>query len=120
MKKLILLLIVLILSPLFSQDKPMSEKTHHARFGFKNPYPGFEERGVKDMLKWVVWDRFINNERSSESDSVVFEMAENNPLWLQENSTEFTITWVGHSSLLIQMEGLNILTDPVWSDRVPM
>ncbi len=26
------------------------------------------------------------------------------------------VTWVGHASLLIQTQGLNILTDPVWSD----
>jgi L-ascorbate metabolism protein UlaG (beta-lactamase superfamily) len=26
-------------------------------------------------------------------------------------------TWVGHSTMLIQTQGLNILTDPVWSDR---
>ena len=24
---------------------------------------------------------------------------------------------VGHATLLVQMHGLNILTDPVWSDR---
>jgi L-ascorbate metabolism protein UlaG (beta-lactamase superfamily) len=28
------------------------------------------------------------------------------------------ITWVGHSSLLIEIDGHRILTDPVWSDRV--
>ncbi len=28
------------------------------------------------------------------------------------------ITWVGHSSLLIEIDGKRILTDPVWSDRV--
>ena len=27
-------------------------------------------------------------------------------------------TWVGHASVLIQTRGLNILTDPVWSDKV--
>ena len=27
------------------------------------------------------------------------------------------ITMVGHASILIQIAGLNILTDPVWSDR---
>ncbi|CAN0150892.1 unnamed protein product [Ascophyllum nodosum] len=27
------------------------------------------------------------------------------------------VTWIGHSTLLIQMDGLNILTDPVFSQR---
>jgi L-ascorbate metabolism protein UlaG (beta-lactamase superfamily) len=31
---------------------------------------------------------------------------------------ELRITFVGHATVLIQMDGLNILTDPVWSDRV--
>lgn len=26
------------------------------------------------------------------------------------------VTWIGHSSVLVQTQGLNILTDPVWSD----
>lgn len=28
------------------------------------------------------------------------------------------VTWIGHSSLLIEIDGKRILTDPVWSDRV--
>ena len=27
-------------------------------------------------------------------------------------------TWVGHATVLVQAPGLNLLTDPVWSDRV--
>jgi N-acyl-phosphatidylethanolamine-hydrolysing phospholipase D len=27
------------------------------------------------------------------------------------------LTWVGHSTFLIQAAGMNILTDPIWSDR---
>jgi N-acyl-phosphatidylethanolamine-hydrolysing phospholipase D len=30
---------------------------------------------------------------------------------------ELRITWVGHATALVQLPGLNILTDPVWSDR---
>jgi L-ascorbate metabolism protein UlaG (beta-lactamase superfamily) len=31
---------------------------------------------------------------------------------------DMIVTWIGHSTVLVQTEGLNILTDPVWSDRV--
>lgn len=30
---------------------------------------------------------------------------------------EVRVTWIGHASALIQLPGLNVLTDPVWSDR---
>ncbi len=30
---------------------------------------------------------------------------------------EVRVTFVGHATLLVQMDGLNVLTDPVWSDR---
>lgn len=32
-------------------------------------------------------------------------------------SGDFTVTFVNHGTFLIQLEGLNILTDPVWSER---
>ena len=36
---------------------------------------------------------------------------------LKNNRSDATVTWVGHSTVLIQLDGLNILTDPQWSDR---
>ena len=30
---------------------------------------------------------------------------------------EMLVTWIGHATVLVQVEGLNILTDPIWSDR---
>ncbi len=30
---------------------------------------------------------------------------------------EMRVTWIGHSTVLIQVAGLNILTDPIWSER---
>lgn len=32
-------------------------------------------------------------------------------------ATPMRVTWVGHASVLVQTPGLNILTDPVWSER---
>jgi N-acyl-phosphatidylethanolamine-hydrolysing phospholipase D len=31
--------------------------------------------------------------------------------------SQIQLTWVGHSTFLIQVAGLNILTDPIWSNR---
>jgi L-ascorbate metabolism protein UlaG (beta-lactamase superfamily) len=31
---------------------------------------------------------------------------------------EMRVTWIGHATVLVQTQGLNILTDPVWSHRV--
>ncbi|MES3082788.1 MBL fold metallo-hydrolase [Sphingomonas faeni] len=30
---------------------------------------------------------------------------------------QMVVTWVGHASVLIQTQGLNILTDPVWAEK---
>jgi L-ascorbate metabolism protein UlaG (beta-lactamase superfamily) len=37
---------------------------------------------------------------------------------LNRNRTNASITWIGHSTFLIQMNGLNIITDPVWANRM--
>jgi L-ascorbate metabolism protein UlaG (beta-lactamase superfamily) len=31
---------------------------------------------------------------------------------------EMRVTWIGHASVLVQADGVNILTDPVWSETV--
>lgn len=30
---------------------------------------------------------------------------------------DMRVTWIGHASVLVQTQGLNILTDPVWSEK---
>lgn len=38
--------------------------------------------------------------------------------YLGSNRSELAITWIGHSTFLIQFAGLNIVTDPVWAMRM--
>lgn len=38
--------------------------------------------------------------------------------FLAANRTEATVTFVGHATFLIQLGGLNIVTDPVWASRM--
>lgn len=38
--------------------------------------------------------------------------------FLRLNRTKSTVTWIGHATFLIQICGINILTDPVWARRM--
>ncbi len=35
------------------------------------------------------------------------------------NPGQGSVTWVGHASFIVRIAGLTILTDPVWSERLP-
>lgn len=37
---------------------------------------------------------------------------------IQENRNRTSYTWIGHSTFLLQLNGVNILTDPVWAKRM--
>ena len=80
-------------------------KTHHLADGtFRNNYLESIDKPFSKLLKWR-WNRVA-------PEPVAFPMAENDPEFLKNNRSEPTLTWIGHSTLLLQFEGLNILTDP--------
>ena len=88
---------------------------HHTESGFRNPFPAYREHGFKDFMKWT-WDRMRGN-RPEPAYNYHLDVIENDGAYLRQNQSEFTVTWVGHSTFLIQIEGINILTDPTWSER---
>ena len=88
---------------------------HHTANGFRNPFPGFEEKGFVDVLQWQL-DR-MRGKSPKKPKAYRFDMAENDGKCLRDNRADFTVTWIGHSTLLLQMQGMNILTDPMWSER---
>jgi L-ascorbate metabolism protein UlaG (beta-lactamase superfamily) len=38
--------------------------------------------------------------------------------WERSAETGLRVTWLGHSTTLLEIDGYRILTDPVWSDRI--
>lgn len=91
------------------QDLP----DHHINGGFKNVYE-FKRPSFGDLIKWR-WNR--SDKHLPEAESYSFPLAENDPDFLGRNIERTTITWVGHATVLLQMNGLNVLTDPHFSDR---
>ncbi len=109
---LLLIWSLLVMLPI----RHLSAQAHHTPEGFHNPWPGFEDRGLGDLFKWMIWDR-ITGKKPDRPDTYHFKVEANDGRFLRKNHTQNTITWIGHSTLLIQLDGLNILTDPIWSER---
>ena len=68
-------------------------------------------RGFRDVLRWrltgrpELWPKRVDDvQRANFPDRV--------------GIGELAITAIGHATFLIQINGLNLLTDPVWSERV--
>ncbi len=38
--------------------------------------------------------------------------------WARAPETGLRVTWLGHSTLLVELDGVRVLTDPVWGERV--
>jgi N-acyl-phosphatidylethanolamine-hydrolysing phospholipase D len=89
---------------------------HHAPSGgFRNPWPDSEPRGWEDVLRWSVERR--QQARVATPPRGSFASAPPLVVYPRAGATDFTATWIGHSTILLQMGGLNVLTDPVFSQR---
>jgi N-acyl-phosphatidylethanolamine-hydrolysing phospholipase D len=68
------------------------------------------------VLKWKLVDPWIQP-RPRAVAPVVLPAARPVVVSPRTPADGLTLTWVGHATFLIQMGGLNLLTDPMWSER---
>lgn len=77
---------------------------------FHNLDPSIKPKGFIDSIKWRLtarrktWPKFVPN-----------ELKDVPPV--EVSGDDIRVSFVGHHTFLIQVCGLNILTDPVWSKR---
>jgi N-acyl-phosphatidylethanolamine-hydrolysing phospholipase D len=99
------------------ESSPTPTAPHHAPGGgFRNPWPSAQLHGFRDFLKWTLVER-RQNPRPPDPDPSSFPTVR--PAFIAPRATPdaLTLTWIGHSSFMLQLAGLNILLDPIWSDR---
>ena len=78
--------------------------THAVASGFK---PGVERPTLRDFL--------CGGERRVPGS--VLPLVDPVPAWRKSPESGLRVTWLGHSTLLIEIDGARILTDPVWGER---
>lgn len=81
--------------------------------GFRNNYPQEERASV---LKWQ-WQRLTQGLPKAPANHYQFPMATPQLDWLQANRAVPSVTWIGHATALLQIAGMNVLTDPIFSER---
>ncbi len=112
MTRILCICLAFLLAPcaLKGQD---AEPAHQTESGFQNPFPGFDDPGFFKLAPWMAGR--INTPFSHPTADV--PRVYNDGSVLKENHP-YTVTWIGQSTVLIQIEGTNILTDPVWASRI--
>jgi N-acyl-phosphatidylethanolamine-hydrolysing phospholipase D len=103
-----------------TQQPPTPAPTHRTPTGkFRNPWPESNPHGLRDVLRWAL-DRRAKGRTQWRADQVpmsafpVVSPAFPSP---RAPAGEILLTWIGHSSFLLQIGSVNILLDPVWSTR---
>jgi N-acyl-phosphatidylethanolamine-hydrolysing phospholipase D len=85
---------------------------HHAARGFHNLDPSYRYP-IAGRLGHLVRDRF----QKSPARGATPRPLANDGAALRANGHDPTVTLVGHSTLLVQLDGVNLLTDPHWGER---
>ena len=86
---------------------PPHRPFHHTDHGFRNNYPAGWRRG--SFWKWQR-DRWIKGVAKPPPGGWRFPSEIPNRAWLRANRSEPTVTWLGHSTFLVQIDGVNVLT----------
>jgi N-acyl-phosphatidylethanolamine-hydrolysing phospholipase D len=94
-------------------------KSHHRPDGFQNNYLSFRGKRLHELLRWR-WEAWRNGRPEPMAEPI--PVVAPDLAFIHANAAagldmQPAATWIGHITVLVQIGGLNILTDPVFSAR---
>jgi N-acyl-phosphatidylethanolamine-hydrolysing phospholipase D len=93
-----------------AQTTPLP-KAHHTPTGFKNNYSSIVNKSFGDFLRWR-WEAWgIDKTPQTPTPSIAADLAQ------LKSPKAPTVTWIGHAAALVQASGVNVLIDPIFSER---
>ncbi len=99
-------------------DEPAPGREHHVTGGFTNRNPDAEPPARMDWLRWR-WQAAragLPPAPLREAPTVVPDLRFILANARAGSAMEPAVTWLGHATALLQVGGLNLLTDPMFSD----
>ena len=106
--------------PAVSAEPTPAPPAHHRGDRYQNNYLEFEPKGLGALLRWKIDSTRdgLPKPPSTPIPQVAPDLA-----FIMSNAKagpmmQPAVTWIGHASTLAQLSGLNVLTDPVFSERV--
>ena len=75
-----------------------------------------DEAGFDKMLP--ILREYINNKAENTPKKTLGPFKTDTAVYQNPPASGLRITWIGHTSILIEIDGKRILTDPVWGERV--
>jgi N-acyl-phosphatidylethanolamine-hydrolysing phospholipase D len=114
------------LNPYFDSSKP-----HHTANGFKNNYGKAGGKPLSELIGWK-YEAYKKGDPKAPSQFIKgydgFTVLKPDVAALNDNCPStptvdsfrckgVSITWIGHATVLVQMGGINIITDPQFSER---
>ncbi len=99
---------------------PVSAPEHKNARGFFNNYAPAIDKPLKDVIEWQwnAWRDGLPKQPRSRTPTQTPDLR-----LIQgyaRNTSELSppmVTWIGHATSLVQFSGLNVLTDPIFSER---
>lgn len=88
---------------------------HHTTMGYRNPHVVDPDKSFFSFMRM----RFFGDDEWADHQALADQVPHQkvDVAKIGSPGDDLQVTWLGHSTFLIQYKGINVLTDPIFSDR---